>query len=159
MEIWSYPMYIWMKPTAGWHTTCATPSGDWHRSLPLKAKMTRPWLPWILPWKKCRRRNLNSTISSLVLLKATTRPEPVDKGHALVEKFADRLDEQLQYYAQFKGKDRESIQQEIRSAGSYYQMLFRIMQQYEIKGGDMKQIQDSEFYKRYQNALKPFGMA
>ncbi|WP_417589477.1 DUF2723 domain-containing protein [Owenweeksia hongkongensis] len=82
-----------------------------------------------------------------------------EKARAIVDLFADRLDEELAYYQQFKGDDRAKVQQETRSAASYYQMLIRMVQQYEYQGKNMQQMQDTEFFKRYQAALRPLGMA
>jgi MFS family permease len=79
-----------------------------------------------------------------------------EKGSNMLMLFADRLDEELSYYQQFKGSKREAIQQEIQSAAQYYQMLLRLYQQYEAPGSN---VQESEFFKRYQNALRPFGLA
>ena len=79
-----------------------------------------------------------------------------EKGSDMLMLFADRLDEELSYYQQFKGSKREAIQQEIQSAAQYYQMLLRLYQQYEAPGSN---VQESEFFKRYQNALRPFGLA
>ncbi len=79
-----------------------------------------------------------------------------EKGNEMMMLFADRLDEELAYYQQFKGSNREAVQQEIQSAAQYYQMLLRLYQQYDKPG---ENIQESEFFKRYQNALRPLGMA
>ncbi len=79
-----------------------------------------------------------------------------EKGNEMLMLFATRLDEELAYYQQFKGNKREAIQQEIQSAAQYYQMLLRIYQQYESPG---ENIQETDFFKRYQNALRPLGMA
>lgn len=82
-----------------------------------------------------------------------------DKAREIVDLFADRLDEELAYYQQFKGDDRQKVQQETRSAASYYQMLIRMVSQYEYPGQNMQQMQNTDFFKRYQNALRPLGMA
>ncbi len=82
-----------------------------------------------------------------------------EKGRELIEKFASRLDEELKYYQQFKGKDKEKITQEMRTAGSYYQMLLRLVQQYDKELGGNGNVQQSEFYQRYLDALQPLGLA
>ncbi len=79
-----------------------------------------------------------------------------EKGNEMLMLFAKRLDEELAYYQQFKGSKREAVQQEIQSAAQYYQMLLRLYQQYEAPG---ENIQESDFFKQYQNALRPLGLA
>lgn len=86
------------------------------------------------------------------------RAGATEKGQEMVNLFADRLDEELAYYQQFKGDDRDKVQQEIQAAGQYYQMLLRIKQQYDRGGESPQNFQESEFFKRFQNALQPFGL-
>ena len=95
----------------------------------------------------------------LGLLEAYYKAGDAEKGRMYVEKFADDLDEELSYYAQFKGKDRKAVTGEIQSAGQYYQMLFSMVQQNEI-GMPMTQegLQNNDIFQRYQRAVQPFGM-
>jgi MFS family permease len=78
-----------------------------------------------------------------------------DKGNELVQLFAERLDEELAYYQNFRGDDRKNINNEIQAAVQYYQMLLRMDQQYQGNSGNL---QDSDLFKRYQQAVQPFGM-
>lgn len=83
-----------------------------------------------------------------------------EKGRELVDLFATRLDEELAYYQQFDGDDREKVNQEIQTAAQYYQMLLRISQQYgRGESGQYQNMQESDLYQRYQTALKPLGLA
>ena len=83
-----------------------------------------------------------------------------DKARDMINHFADRLDEQLAYYAQFSTKERRMVDQEIKSASSYYQMLVRLVAQYELGGmNNPQQLQQSEIFNRFQSATQPFGMA
>ncbi len=82
-----------------------------------------------------------------------------EKGRAMVNLFANRLDEELKYYEQFKGLDRRRVNQQIQTAASYYQMLFRIVQQYENNSSSkMDDLKKNDLFERYQNALRPLGM-
>ena len=78
-----------------------------------------------------------------------------DKADELVQLFAKRLDEELGYYQNFRGERRKNINNEIQAAVQYYQMLLRLDQQYHGTGQNLQQ---SELYQRYQQAVQPFGM-
>ncbi len=83
-----------------------------------------------------------------------------EKGRALVDLFADRLDEEANYYRQFKGDDRIAVKSEMDALNSYYQALLRFVNQYELGGGNqLKDLQGNDFYKRYQNAMQLIGRA
>ncbi len=90
------------------------------------------------------------------MLESYYKAGATEKGEAMLNLFAERLDEELAYYAQFKGSDLKAIDQEVRSAASYYQMLLRIYQQFDKSGTP---IQESEFYQRYVAALQPFNLS
>lgn len=79
-----------------------------------------------------------------------------EKAEEMVSVFTERLDEELAYYEQFKGDDRDLVQNEVDMAASYYGQLVRLKSQY---GGEGANIQNSEIYQRYVEALRPFGKA
>ncbi len=94
------------------------------------------------------------------VIEAYYKAGATEKGRAMVDLFADRLDEELKYYEQFKGSDRKLVNQQIQAASSYYQMLLRIVQQYEFKNSNkIEDFQKNDLFERYQNALRPLGMA
>lgn len=82
-----------------------------------------------------------------------------EKGRAMVDLFADRLDEELKYYRQFRGKQKREINQDIQTAVSYYQQLFRITQAYE-KGGSQKveDLESNDIFKRYESVVQSLGL-
>ena len=93
------------------------------------------------------------------LLEAYYRAGDIEKGHMYVTKFADKLDEELAYFAQFKGKDKRAVNQEIQSAAQYYQMILGMVQQYELRGANRQQdFQNNELFLRYQKAVQPLGI-
>lgn len=75
-----------------------------------------------------------------------------EKGMEMINLFADRLDEELAYYRQFKGEDKKLISLDIRTAQSYYQQLVRIVQQNNNAGIDPASLEQSEIFKRYSSA-------
>lgn len=77
-----------------------------------------------------------------------------EKGMDMMNQFADRLDAELAYYQQFKGKMKKNIRVEKQTAEQYYVQLLRILQQYEYPGQNIQSMQDTELYKRYQNAVR-----
>ncbi len=78
-----------------------------------------------------------------------------EKADELVQLFSTRLDEELGYYLNFRGDKRKNINNEIQAAVQYYQMLLRLDQQY---NGTGQNLQESELFQRYQQAVQPFGM-
>lgn len=83
-----------------------------------------------------------------------------DKAHDMLMLFADRLDEELAYYQQFKGNERNMVQNEINTASSYYGNILRIMAKHEGQGAaNPAALQQVELYDRYVAALRPFGRA
>lgn len=74
-----------------------------------------------------------------------------DKARALTWAFADRLDEELAFYASFDRQDRKRASNEWRTNIQFYQMLLRNIQVHD----DNNSAQD--FYQRYNIATKPFG--
>lgn len=74
-----------------------------------------------------------------------------EEGMKMINTFADRLDEELAYYRQFRGKDSRLIDNEKRIATQYYQQLVRMVQQYEY-AQNIQGIQESEIFKRYNQA-------
>lgn len=93
------------------------------------------------------------------LIEAYYQAGAIDKAKEMINKYADRLDEEISYYGQFSTKERTMIQTELRNAASYYQMLLRLHSQYEIQGSNMERLEQSDLYKRYRAALQPLGMA
>ncbi len=81
-----------------------------------------------------------------------------ESARKYIDLFADQLDDELTYYAQFSAKDRRAITNEIQSNGQYYQMIFGMVQQYEL-GMPMTEagLQNNEIYARYRKALQPFN--
>lgn len=95
----------------------------------------------------------------LGLLEAYYKAGDAETARKYIEMFADDLDEELAYYAQFRGRDRKGITQEIQSAGQYYQMIFSFVQQNEIRKPMTQQgLQENDIFQRYQQAVAPFGM-
>jgi tetratricopeptide (TPR) repeat protein len=95
----------------------------------------------------------------LGLLEAYYKAGDAETARKYVEMFADDLDEELAYYAQFRGRDRKGVTQEIQSAGQYYQMIFSFVQQNEIRKPMTQQgLQENDIFQRYQQAVAPFGM-
>lgn len=83
-----------------------------------------------------------------------------EKAKAMIDKFAERLEGQLIYYGQFRGDDRGKVQSEINAASSYFQMLVRMVNQYENNNSqNIESLQGNEIYQRYSQALQPFGRA
>lgn len=78
-----------------------------------------------------------------------------EKAQEILNLFADRLDEQLKYYQQFKGDDRNMIQADIQAASSYYGLIVQTQAQYEANG--RQGFQDVGLYQRYLSALQPFN--
>ena len=68
------------------------------------------------------------------------------------------MEEELAYYQQFRGKDRNMIQAEMNAAASYFRMIVQLVNQFEHKGNQQSMSQD-EIYQRYVNALRPLGLA
>jgi hypothetical protein len=93
------------------------------------------------------------------LMEAYFKAGDSESGRKLANGFADTLDNELAYYAQFKGKKKREINQEVQSASQYYQMILQLVQQYEI-GKPMTQdnMQENDLYLRYQKAVAPFGI-
>ncbi len=83
-----------------------------------------------------------------------------DQAHDMLMLFADRLDEELAFYAQFKGKERKMVENEINAASQYYGLLLQLQSQYEGDGGRGREsLQNTELFPRYVEALRPFGRA
>ncbi len=80
-----------------------------------------------------------------------------EKAKEILKLFADRLDEELAYYQQFKGKDRNLVQPDIQAASSYYGLIIQTQARYEVKGGGQQGFQQAELFPRYMKALQPFG--
>lgn len=81
-----------------------------------------------------------------------------DKAREIIGLFADRLEEELAYYQQFTGKDRNRIQAELNAASSYFRMILQLVAQYEYDN-DQNKLTKDEVYQRYVNALRPLGLA
>ena len=71
------------------------------------------------------------------------------RGMEMINLFADRLDEEINYYRQFKGKDKKLVNLEIRTAKQYYQQLIRIVQLNTEDGNNPEKMQQSAIYQRY----------
>jgi MFS family permease/tetratricopeptide (TPR) repeat protein len=80
-----------------------------------------------------------------------------DKARAMLNLFADRLDEELAYYQQFKGDERKMVQVDIQTASQYYGMVVQTQARYEVKGGGQQGFQQAELFNRYMQAVQPFG--
>ncbi len=90
------------------------------------------------------------------IMEAYYKAGATEKGDELVNLFADRLDEQIAYYAQFKGDDRDKVKSEMTTASQYYQFLVNIKTKY--GPGSQSQPQNNEFYQRFQNTMRAAGM-
>ncbi len=75
----------------------------------------------------------------------------MEKGRELANTYADRLEEELRYYNQFKGNKRKSIERERSQANNYFQYLVNISVQ---NDGDRNNIQENEMYQRYQSVSR-----
>ena len=67
----------------------------------------------------------------LSLVEGYFRAGALGKGREHVNAFAAELEAELRYYATFKSTERSSVNQEIQSALQYYNMLVRMVIQYE----------------------------
>ena len=82
-----------------------------------------------------------------------------DKGRELIDLFADRLDEEVVYFSQYKGDKRQQVMQDINTVAQYYQMLAQMVQQYEQPDvDDMQQLQGEEIFQRFSAALTQLGL-
>ncbi len=81
-----------------------------------------------------------------------------EKARGIINTFADRLEEELAYYQQFTGRDKNRIQAELQAASSYFRMILQMVNQYEFKN-DQNALTKDELYQRYVNALRPLGLA
>lgn len=81
-----------------------------------------------------------------------------EKARAMMTTFADRLDEELAYYAKFTGKDRQLVRQELNVASQYYLQIIRYLNTYEYKS-DQNALTQDELYQRYVQSMRPLGMA
>ena len=73
-----------------------------------------------------------------------------EKAHALVDGFANNLDQNLNYYQQFRGKDRQKLNSDIQNDLQFYQMLVRLIMMYEHNGSmDPAILENNELYKRF----------
>ncbi|MDX5326951.1 MAG: DUF2723 domain-containing protein [Bacteroidota bacterium] len=88
------------------------------------------------------------------LIEAYYRAGANDKGHDLVMAYADRLDEELLYYNQFKGTKRKLVEQDAQNAAQYYQMLIQLYQQFEVKDFSNEGVQKNPLYERFMNLSK-----
>lgn len=71
------------------------------------------------------------------------------RGMEMINLFADRLDEEINYYRQFTGKDKKLVALEVRTAKQYYQQLVRIVQVNTEEGKNPEKMQESAIYQRY----------
>ena len=69
----------------------------------------------------------------LSLVEGYFRAGAVGKGREHVNAFAAELEAELRYYATFKSTERSSVNQEVQSALQYYNMLIRMVIQYEYQ--------------------------
>jgi hypothetical protein len=91
------------------------------------------------------------------LLEAYFRAGESEIGLKYATDFADTLDEELAYYAQFTGKKKREISQEAASAIQYYQMLLQLTQQMQMgKSMSPDNAQANDLFLRYQKAVAPF---
>jgi len=79
-----------------------------------------------------------------------------EKARAMIDLFAERLDEELAYYQQFKRREQQMIRQEIQAAASYYSMIVRMVNQHEMEGN--QQLQEDPLYQRFEQAVRPFNL-
>jgi tetratricopeptide (TPR) repeat protein len=80
------------------------------------------------------------------IIEAYYQAGAIEKGNALVETFADRLESELRYYQKFSGSKRKALSSEISQASQYFQYLVSINARF----GGQENIQNSELFKRYQ---------
>jgi len=74
-----------------------------------------------------------------------------EKARELTWAFADRLDDELAFYAAFDRQDQRAASNEWRTNLQFYQMLLRNVQIHD--NNDSVQ----NFYQRYNAAASPFG--
>lgn len=74
------------------------------------------------------------------------------RGMEMINLFADRLDEELKYFRQFKGKQKQLVSLDIRTSVSYYQQLVRIVQQNTEGGNNPENLDQAAIFKRYQES-------
>jgi hypothetical protein len=70
------------------------------------------------------------------------------KARALVDDFANDLDERITYFARFSGAKRTNIKQDEQMAVQFYQMLASLVQQYEIKENTQAGLDRNDIYQR-----------
>jgi hypothetical protein len=77
-----------------------------------------------------------------------------ERAHGLVEDFAASLEAELTYYAQFRGADKRAITNEIQTDLQFFQMIVRMVMQYEYDNKPMTQEEydQIELIKRYEVA-------
>lgn len=79
-----------------------------------------------------------------------------DKAHALVQLFADQLDQELDYFDSFSRAQLRNMQNDVRGPLSLYQMLFQMVQRYEYDptGSD---VQSNPLYQRFMDKAQRWG--
>lgn len=76
-----------------------------------------------------------------------------EKARGMIDLYADRLDEELRYYAQFTGSKRKAIEQDVNAALQYYQMCFQLVRQYELgNASSREQLESDPFFQRFKTA-------
>ncbi len=80
-----------------------------------------------------------------------------DKANAIIDTFEERLKEQLDYFLQFNRKERKRIDQDIRAALSYYQLIIRLNQQYD-PAGSPNDLQGNKRFQSFNNYAQQFSL-
>ncbi len=91
------------------------------------------------------------------IIEAYYQAGATEKAQAIVSLFQTRLVEQLEYYEKFNTKERKFIDQEIRTALSYMQLLARMSQQYEY-ASNPNDFQQSEIFVQFNNYAQSFNL-
>jgi hypothetical protein len=92
----------------------------------------------------------------LNMIEGYFRADAKDKANKLVNGFAASLDENLNYYAQYRGTKRAFVSQDIEGDLQYYQMLVRLSSAYNGGNFDPAQMQSDPLFARYAEQASKF---
>ena len=92
----------------------------------------------------------------LSMIEGYFRAGAKDQANKLVDGFAASLDENLSYYAQYRGAKRAFVSQDIEGDLQYYQMLVRLSSAYNGGNFDPAKMQSDPLFARYAEQASKF---
>ena len=92
----------------------------------------------------------------LSMIEGYFRAGAKEKANKLVDGFAVTLDENLSYYAQYRGAKRSFVSQDIEGDLQYYQMLVRLSSAYNGGNFDPAKMQSDPLFARYAEQASKF---